>query len=582
MGRITIFTINGCPFCIKAKKALQKRSIPYMEINIQTHPDKRNDLLTLSDSLSVPQIFFNELHIGGSEELIALLETEWDNTSAGDIDADDSNSNHYLEKYEREIGSLPDPTDERLHPSTKDPVQEVIIKPNRNSKDYIQLPSSTTNTNDNDGKSTSTNTSTMSILEMTNRLLNTTPYTNILYRGRSLKNCITGYNFTLFLMKEFEMYIGSTNDAIAFGQHLLQKNIITHAIAHSIESKEKEKFRNKKNVFYRLQPHQKPNVLNSFRIWNPDNSTSSSANALAIVARTSKLLQKIIDRTIDEDGNTNFKSITTTHYKEDEHDDNDNNNLHEQYNQFQEEICELQSVQMDNMDLNTKKAFVINTYNLMIKYAQIKVGIPSTNLQRSSFFTSVLINIGNDLFSFNDLENGILRSNAYPPYAFHKVFTGDDVRKKLIVKKEDVDPRIHFSLNCGANSCPPVKKFTSLNLEDELRIVALAFCEQDGNIKIDEKANTLYCNTIFKWYMVDFTKSKSVNDLPNALIKYLKGDRKDTLQRMIESNKNKKNIHVEFNVYDWGSGNISQSNSFSKSNLKADEYSLKSLLCLES
>jgi len=268
----------------------------------------------------------------------------------------------------------------------------------------------------------------------------------------------------------------------------------------------------------------------------------------------SKSLQKVFDRAVGSDGNVNLSTAAQD----------------PEYERFEEEICELQNVDLTKMDLNTKTAFVINVYNLMIKYAQIKVGVPSTNLQRVAFFNSVSMNIGGEVFSFHELEHGILRGNALPPYAFRKVFSPVDKRLRLSVEK--VDPRIHFGLNCGARSCPPVKKFSATDLNEELRIVSLAFCEADDNVMVDESSHSLTCNTIFKWYMNDF--APSIAQFPQALLKYLKGVKKETLQKMIK----KGNIKVKFYTYDWGS-DVSNSRDFFTSDLKSDQYSLKSVLC---
>ena len=73
------------------------------------------------------------------------------------------------------------------------------------------------------------------------------------------------------------------------------------------------------------------------------------------------------------------------------------------------------------------------------------MGLPQRNLQRACFFVLVKYNIGEELFSFHDLENGILRGNASPPYGKKATFGSDDKSKRLILK---VDNRNHFGLNC--------------------------------------------------------------------------------------------------------------------------------------
>ena len=97
----------------------------------------------------------------------------------------------------------------------------------------------------------------------------------------------------------------------------------------------------------------------------------------------------------------------------------DYKNAHKQklFSTFEEAVCELQGVDMGNMDDRMRLAFGINLYNLMIKYGFMKVGIGSTALARGAFFSGVKFNVGGDILSFNDLENGVLRGNAVPPYS---------------------------------------------------------------------------------------------------------------------------------------------------------------------
>ena len=202
----------------------------------------------------------------------------------------------------------------------------------------------------------------------------------------------------------------------------------------------------------------------------------------------------------------------------------------------------------------------------MIKYAFIKVGIGSSDLQRFSFFSSVSFCIGGDTYSFNEFENGILRGNRKAPFAIQTPFSTGDTRLQYIVK--DVDPRIHFGLNCGARSCPPVKKFTAAAIDEELRIVASAFTEDDGNVLIDDVKYELHLTTIMSWYRVDFAESKT--KLPEAVVQYLRGDRKERLEKMIQHKE--KSIKVKFLKYDW-STNASASKKFNSGVLKANKSS---------
>lgn len=94
------------------------------------------------------------------------------------------------------------------------------------------------------------------------------------------------------------------------------------------------------------------------------------------------------------------------------------------------------------------QAFCINLYNIMIQYAFVKVGIGTTDLARSSFFSSVSFQLGPDLLSLDDLEHGLLRGNRRAPHSIAPQFSRKDPRIALSMPK--VDYRIHFALNCGA------------------------------------------------------------------------------------------------------------------------------------
>lgn len=93
---------------------MKERRIPYLEISLSKFPKKRIDMLSLSNRLTVPQIFVNEQHVGGADDTLQLLE-QWDNNSKGQT---------AREMYDRFIASADSPTDPRLQTSTDPPVIE--------------------------------------------------------------------------------------------------------------------------------------------------------------------------------------------------------------------------------------------------------------------------------------------------------------------------------------------------------------------------------------------------------------------------------------------------------------------------
>ena len=73
MKNVTVYMGPMCSFCDAAKRLLKRNNIPYNEINIALEEEKREEMLSKSNGKrTIPQIFFNEFHIGGYEELRAL------------------------------------------------------------------------------------------------------------------------------------------------------------------------------------------------------------------------------------------------------------------------------------------------------------------------------------------------------------------------------------------------------------------------------------------------------------------------------------------------------------------------------
>ena len=73
MPNIDIYTKAYCPYCTHAISLLKEKSLAYNEIKIDGDMTKRNLMIERSNgSYTVPQIFINDVHVGGCDELVAL------------------------------------------------------------------------------------------------------------------------------------------------------------------------------------------------------------------------------------------------------------------------------------------------------------------------------------------------------------------------------------------------------------------------------------------------------------------------------------------------------------------------------
>ena len=80
MAKIEIYTTMWCGYCARAKSLLEKKGAAYEESDVMEDAAKRAEMRERSKRTTVPQIFINGQHIGGSDELAALEQ-------AGKLDA---------------------------------------------------------------------------------------------------------------------------------------------------------------------------------------------------------------------------------------------------------------------------------------------------------------------------------------------------------------------------------------------------------------------------------------------------------------------------------------------------------------
>jgi glutaredoxin 3 len=76
MKKIVMYTKKTCPYCDMAKNLFKQ----YFNINISdieeifidTHPEKRDEMIDRSGRMTVPQIFIGQIHVGGFDDLAKL------------------------------------------------------------------------------------------------------------------------------------------------------------------------------------------------------------------------------------------------------------------------------------------------------------------------------------------------------------------------------------------------------------------------------------------------------------------------------------------------------------------------------
>ncbi|MEI7456493.1 MAG: glutaredoxin 3 [Nitrosomonadales bacterium] len=73
MAKVVMYTTEVCPYCIRAEQLLHRKGVTEIEkIRVDLQPELRIHMVEITGRRTVPQIFINEQHVGGFDDLAAL------------------------------------------------------------------------------------------------------------------------------------------------------------------------------------------------------------------------------------------------------------------------------------------------------------------------------------------------------------------------------------------------------------------------------------------------------------------------------------------------------------------------------
>ncbi|XP_034417435.1 uncharacterized protein zgc:152951 isoform X2 [Cyclopterus lumpus] len=362
LGRVTVYSIQGCPHCVQAKATLGRLGVPVCDVDLGRHPELRARVKELTGRSSVPQIFFNNIHIGGNDDLQKMI----------------------AEELQRLVN---------------------LVKKEPLPADAPPLPE----------------------------------------EGQA------------------EDMAGETDEAAE----------------------------------------------------------------LSLLVR--ELILKLFSEHLSADGKSvDYKAMS----------------VNPSFERYCELAIQLQRVELLSLSREEKLAFFINIYNALVIHGYLRLGAPTNMWQRYRFFNYVSYLIGGEVFTLQDIENGVLRGNRKGVAQLLRPFSKTDPR--LQVALPDAEPLIHFALNCGAKGCPPIKTYTPQDIDGQLRTAAEAFLENDDACLVDSGKREVRLSQIFKWYKADFGGTDE--KLLKWVVEHM-GDspKKTTLEGVLSAGKTK----VSFLPYDW-------------------------------
>lgn len=146
-----------------------------------------------------------------------------------------------------------------------------------------------------------------------------------------------------------------------------------------------------------------------------------------------------------------------------------------------------------------RRATWLNVYNAI---AQLELA-PEPDRLRSSikrflFFAKDRVRLAGRDVSLNDIEHGYLRGQAFWGLGYVPRLFASQFERAVRVP---LDPRIHFALNCGATSCPPIETY-SADVDRELDLATEQYLK--STVTYDEAAGEVSVPKLFSWYRGDF------------------------------------------------------------------------------
>jgi hypothetical protein len=176
-------------------------------------------------------------------------------------------------------------------------------------------------------------------------------------------------------------------------------------------------------------------------------------------------------------------------------------------------IFPLERLEDELVDDERKKAFWINAYNAFFQILR-----KTHNLKQPEIYREKRIIVSNQKLSLDDIEHGILRRYRYK-YSmgyFANPFAPSMIKRWAV---DTIDYRIHFALNCGAKSCPPIAFYSVDRLKMQLEMASLSFIESDTIVNNETKE--VWISSIYKWFKKDFGGNSGIKRI---LSNHLKTD----------------------------------------------------------
>jgi glutaredoxin len=617
MGRITIFTRASCIHCRRAKATLASRGFEYTEISLSDHPERREAMTALTNKVTVPQIFLNDAHLGGNDDLEARIK----------------NDPNLFDEEVRAALAREGPIHRSLAMCDESTASNARVETANETEDAFLFPRTKTPPSLLEMDHVEATCHLADYLNRRNRIRNTPIGLTVHARcfdGVALRDAARdaleaverskGAAVTDEAVRRecARLLTSGTVERVAAGRSRRLETTKTNDVSNDDDDDDDDDERcTLKNVpfcddgIYRLPRDREPGIVNSFRESWPDGAPSdANADVRRILAILSRLELKhadaqtnLIDRVgLGNDPEFNrvldrFSSFATfdlsTLRTTGPSGKTEKSEKSEKTEKTEKTTIASSAAAADDSNL---VAFLINVYAVIVKLAATTIGVPRDALGRRTYFKRAGIRFADGVYSLDDIEHGLLRGNA--GRRFFGIFQTDrlapaDRRSAHVARwgprfdpacgaravdgsTRAFDPRVHFALNCGAKSCPPVAAYRGERLDAELAVAAAGFCEHDDNVQIisgnGNDAPRVRLSRLFLWYRADFGKDD--REVLSRIAAWCPegGAKREGLRRAAAAaaeNQTNLRARIVYAAYDWSTDATPESLTYHSRNARA-------------
>jgi hypothetical protein len=145
-------------------------------------------------------------------------------------------------------------------------------------------------------------------------------------------------------------------------------------------------------------------------------------------------------------------------------------------------------------------AFWVNLYNALLLHCLCRRPLKGNLLLHLRMFDRVAYRVGPHAYPLNLIEHGVLRGNRRAPLRPRRPLRTGDPR--TAAAPAEADARIHFALNCGAVSCPPIHAYDAGSLDTRLEAATTAYLRSETTV--DTESRRIRLPRLMRIYRADF------------------------------------------------------------------------------